>query len=337
MWPPESKAVNNWATVTEELQSYTEDDESLIVILDLGLDYQHRTAVDTGVQQARLLKSLRPRALFIAYTDYPDNAITRSYYDETFDGLIEKQKLGGYSSSEGQATYIRQIISGAVRRKAGSKPSYSLIDSVGLRLAAAAFGQQVFDLLVEEVAHGWGDVQIATLTSGHSGAFLLAISGTDESGAQRLIVKCAREKKLIESEADRVQKYLSELGPLAEVLAPVSRLHPLPQDLGYYYCQPKIPGEPLLDMLRNKPWDTGATAILDGILSLEKRCYDRSPSEPFGHIRPNEIFSLSPLDLGRANQSLKFLGDVGSCVEELEQWPAAYRLPYRLWQQCLWF
>lgn len=110
---------------------------------------------------------------------------------------------------------------------------------------------------------------------------------------------------------------------MAGVLAQIDqKLHQLPGRLGYYYLQAKIEGDTLLSILSQKPWNADAQKILDVILTLETRCYDRPASEPFTRVKPIEKFALSRDDLGRASQSIEFLGNVGSCAEELGQWPS---------------
>ena len=322
VWPREDNAVKSWRAVEKAIRSSTKDEETLVVILDLGIDTQDMRSVHTGVQQAFLLRSVRPKAVFLAYTQYLTAAEGCSHFSETFDGSIDKQRLGGYSTTEKEVAYVRQAIEEARHRRAGSKPSYSLIDSVGLRLVGAAFGQEVFDVLVETVACGWEEVKIAALTSGHSGAFLLAISGSHQGGFQQIIVKCAREAELIQNDTRRVKEHLAELGPFAGVLAQTDQeIHTFPRKLGYYYLQANIEGDTLLNILSQKPWNGDAQKILDVILTLETRCYDRPASEPFTRVRPIEKFTLSPVDLGRASQAIEFLGDVGACAKEVEQWP----------------
>jgi len=198
-------------------------------------------------------------------------------------------------------------------------------DSLGLRLAAATFGQGVLDALVGEVADGWGTVEIEALTSGHSGAFLLAISGQRQGDAQRMIVKCARDREVIEDETRRVRSSLGELGPLAEVLAPTDQqLHLLPDNRGYYYRQAEITGESLLSTLQHMTWGLEAERCLAAIMDLEGRCYSRGSGRPFGRLRPIERFLLSPIDAGRAQQSLSFLVDAGGTLEEMGEWPAGH-------------
>lgn len=324
IWPPEDRPVRSWLAVGKAIRSSTKDEETLVVILDLGIEPQDMRSVLTGVQQAFLLRSVRRNAVFLAYTQFLTFAEGCRHFSETFDGSIDKQRLSSYTTIEKEVTYVRQAIEEAKHRRTGSKPPYSLIDSVGLRLAAAAFGQQVFDVLVEEVACGWGEVRIAALTSGHSGAFLLAISGSHQGGFQQIIVKCAREAELIQNDTRRVSEHLAELGPLGEVLAQTDQeIHTFPRKLGSYYRQATIEGAPLLSILSQGPWNADARASLDRILTLERRCYDRPANKPFTRVKPIEKFALSAVALGRASQSIEFLGNVGDCAEELGQWPSS--------------
>ncbi len=322
LWPVDAATFKSWKAVADELAVRTQDDERLVIILDLGLESEEMPSVRAGVEQAFGIRSFRQNATIIAYTQWPELAEMQAHYSEAFDGLIDKQRLNGFDTFDEQQIYIRQIVSSVTRRKRGFKPTYTLTDSVGMRFAIAAFGEQVFDFLVQEIAPNWEHVRFAALTSGNSGAFLLSVSGTLQGGAQRIIVKCARDAELIRPDI-RVRDFLAELGPLAEALAPTEHeLHPLPRNLGHYYRQAEIQGEPLLAQLAGRSWDADAQRCLDGILSIEIRCYDRPSGEPFARIRPEKRFPLTPVDRGRASNSLKFLNDVGGAIQGLGQWPS---------------
>lgn len=324
IWPEGPKTLANWQTVADELQVNTKDDPNLVVILDLGIESEDMASLHSGVEQAFALKSLRPSAVFISYTQWPDLAEVQPHYEETFDAGIDKQRLSGYETSEEQQNYVHQIVRSAVRDRLGSKPSYVLKDSFGLRLAVAAFGDRVFDFLIEDVAANWADIEVSALTSGHSGAFIFRISGTLGSVPQRIIVKCARDAQLIKTETGRLTQFLAELGPLAEVLAPFEQ-HPrqLPHDIGYYYRQAEIKGEPLLGMLYAQGWNKSTQTALATIVALELRCYQRGDTKQFGRIPASQAFRLTPIDRGRAAESLRFLKDLGSSVKEAEAWPEA--------------
>lgn len=325
IWPSLDKTFTSWHDVAEEMEAHTRDKDDLVVVLDLALESESMASVRTGVEQAFQMRSLRPKGVFVAYTQWPEFAEGLPHYKETFDGLIDKQMMHGYESMEQQQSYVRRIVSGAIRKRAGGAPAYVLKDSLGLRLAAATFGQGVLDALVEEVADGWETVEITALTSGHSGAFLLAISGQRQGGAQRIIVKCARDREVIEDETRRVRSALGELGPLAEVLAPIDQqLHLLSDNRGYYYRQAEITGESLLSTLQRTTWRPEAESCLAAIMDLEGRCYSRGSGRPFGRLRPIERFLLSPIDAGRAQQSLSFLVDAGGTLVEMGEWPEGY-------------
>ena len=322
IWPEDDEPLSAWHDVTEALRTYTDDAPDLVVILDLGLESETMQSVRAGVDQAFQLRNLRPHAVFVAYTQWPELAEDLPRFKETFDGLIDKQVLGGYDTADEQEVYIRATIDGVLRRRAGYRPSYKLKDSLGVRLAAAALGAEGLDALVEEVGHGWKDVEIAALTSGHSGAFVLVVSGTDEGSQQRIIVKCARDRETIESEAEGFNKYLGELGPLGEVLVPFEhQVHQLPRRRGYYYRQQRIWGETLGSVLKGVGWGAEAREILDRILGLEKRCYRVRGGEGLASVKATARFGLGVVDLERAKQSLEFLEGVGAWADKLGQWP----------------
>jgi hypothetical protein len=140
-------------------------------------------------------------------------------------------------------------------------------------------------------------------------------------------VKCARDADIIRSETKRVKSF-SELGPLAEALCPIEHeLHSLPGDAVHYYTQALIDGEPLLSLLGRAPWGEASMAHLDAILSLERRCYEAAPGDLFALTRVDELLSLTPIDCGRALQSLAFLEKAGATAKQLGHWPSDVPTP----------
>lgn len=332
VWPAASRTYKSWDKVTSALEQNTTTADELVVLLDLGVESQNREAVRTGVSRAYGLRALRPNAVFIAYTEYFEIAEGQPHFDETFDGVLDKQRLTGFDRREEQIAYIRQIVTLAVRRRTGATPNYLLKDSVGLRLARAAFGEEVFDYLVQEIAPGWQDVEIRALTSGHSGASILAISGMLAHGRQRIVIKCAHDRELIKKEVARVREHISELGPLGwGVLGTFEEAyHTLPGNSGHYFRQAEIQGDPLLDILMKVGWNQETKQSISGIVSLEIRCYEQRKEDAFGTLRPEERFLPSAVDLGRAHQSLKFLERLGNTLQQQEQWPSQLPAPVKL-------
>jgi hypothetical protein len=158
--PSPQKAFDRWQTVVTEVETSTSDGEGLVIILDLGLD-SSISSVHTGIQEAVGLKTLRPKALFLAFTQYGHLANNFPHYLETFGGLVDKQKLHSFDTAEEQQFYIHQVVSAALRRRAGTKASYIMEDSLGMRIATAAFGGEILDSLICEVAQGWSDIRVA--------------------------------------------------------------------------------------------------------------------------------------------------------------------------------
>jgi hypothetical protein len=322
--PQGARVFTQWSAVTEELQGIGADSEGLIIILDLGVEAEDMLSLGSGVEHCFALKSLRPDAIFLSYTQWPDLAETQAHYRETFDGGLDKQRLMGYETVDQQVNYVRRVVSRALRSRFGTKVLYRLKDSFGLRLAVSALGEDVFDALVQEVAADWSSVEVAALTSGHSGAFVIKLSGALDGNAQRLVLKCARDSAVIEAEMNRVGEYLAELGPLAEALAPFEQhARMLPNDAGYYYRQAEIDGESLLTVLKGLEWNQDALAIVENIVSLELRAYRAITEIEAAVIRPHERFVLTPIDRGRAVESLAFLREVGDWVSEAGQWSDA--------------
>ncbi len=321
IWPMENIVFDDWSLVAEVIRRETSGDSDWVILLDLALG-PRRSAVQAGSEEAYEVRLLRPAATLIAYTQFADLAVARPRHRETFDDQINKQRLFGMSKVEGEA-YVRQVISTARRRRAGSQlPSYMVKDSLGMRLMAAAFSQDVLDALAEDITRGWDHVEVEALTAGHSGTFLLRFSGRVSGGSQKIVVKCARDRQMLVKETKRPEAVFGGLGPLNGHLAEIDpEIRELSGNAGYYYRQSHVTGESLLYWLEREGWSAAAKGFLEGVVALERRCYTVPAGESYAELLASEMFSLLALDVERARQSLQFLGEVAACIRRHDSWP----------------
>ena len=333
IFPNKGEIYNDWMQVTDDIKKNTSNNDTWIFILDLAIESENMASVKAGVEHAYGLKLLRPNGIFIAFTQWPEYAENEPHFADSFDSCIDKQRWMSFDTKD-EKTYVRQIISTMLREKLDIKPPYILKDSMGLRLSEAAFTNKIFDFLVEEVSHGWKDIEIESLTSGHSGAFLFAFTGIHSGGRKRIVIKCARDEEILKNEIHCVDEHLAELGPLNEVLPQFEhRLHMCPLSRNnrvYFYLQAEVLGETLLGMLSNTNWNEKIKNILDGIIELEMRCYSIKNQQNFSTIYAKNIFPLSPIDCRRAEQSLLFLKEIGSTIKKGSQWPTSLPEPIEI-------
>lgn len=309
---------SDWNEAWEQVHQGTDDSGDWTLIVDLALLSADWSQVMPGLASARDLRVLRPNSVLIAHTQFGTMAETKLGFRETFDGLLDKQKYIGFEQTTEQVDYVRNVISVAVRFKKLLPASYDIVDSIGMRLARVALGDRALEYLVQSVAADWKGVSLRALTSGHSGAFVLAVSGTKGSTPQRLILKVARDKRTISDELTALEK-LGELGRLASAIAPTDGIcRVLPENLGYYYKQAEIQGDSLYEVLKREPWSSETRDSLDAIVSLEILHY---ADAQFGEVPAIGRFPLNSVDRGRVAQSAGFLSGLGAVLERDGQWP----------------
>ncbi len=330
--PEPDRTYSKWAKAWSAIRSNTDDAPSQVILLDLAIESKDRANVASGISQSSSLRALRPLAVFVAYTNFGTMARVEARFQQIFDGLLDKQRLESYDDRDEQKAYVRRIIDSAVRKRTGSPErdleNVVLEDSLGLRLFRAAFGDDVFPELVQAIAEDGDDVRIRALTSGHSGAFILAMSWQGETGQQRVVIKVARDEKVIGAETTACRKYLSRLGPIGGVLAVVdAQPRNLQTCTGVYYLQAHVHGQPLLRELQENDWTERARRYLDGIVSLELSCYQLARETQYGKLKPRERFPLTLVDRGRAQVSIGFLHKLGRVLSDRGQWPSGIEDP----------
>ncbi len=160
------------------------------------------------------------------------HAKATSEYSETFDGILVKSELARKANFESSVAFVRSVIEDARRHRQvpGSEiipPNLRIGDSLGMRSFRAALSDQTLGDIVRREASGWGPLRIDALTSGYSGAFMLAL--TSDSGESSVILKVARNEEVIADELRAQKDHFPELAPFGVrfvlIEAELQRLH----------------------------------------------------------------------------------------------------------------
>jgi len=302
------------------------DDTEVVLCLDLSVEKrtQDWEDIDRGVRHAHSFRANRPDWTFVAYTRNAAYARRKSGFAETFDDTLDKSELAEKSSHESAAAFVRSVVERARRhrRVPGAEaipPNVHVKDSLGMRSFRAAFSDEAIGELVRAEAANWESVQIKSLTSGYSGAFMLKL--TSEAAGRSLILKVARHEETISHEINAVKEHLAELAPFAARLATIEpNLHRLKD--GVYYLQMPIQGPTLLRYCLDKHYDDTLLAR-QNVASLCLRVLRATPlaKRPINPARSR--FGLSPIDIGRFETSAEFLIEFGSALAATKLWPSA--------------
>jgi hypothetical protein len=183
-----------------------------------------------------------------------------------------------------------------------------------MRLFRAAFGDDVLAELLEREARDWRDVSVQSISSGHSGAFMLVIRGVG-SGRRSLVVKIAKDEKIIDHEVRAVSDYLASLGPLNGELCALDAKGKQSLLIGpaFYYCQAEVDGVSLLDSLRADV--SAGVPTLEHVIRLCIRVCESASLEEAARVSASIAFPLSAVDLGRLNSSIDFQRSFGRALE----------------------
>ena len=320
----ERKKYDKWPEVHEALSSTTSQDTEVVVFLDLSIlsskTMDSLQAAEVGCREAQRIRTTRPNAVLMAFTQYQGIAEDSG----VFDGVLGKDKLIRGDRAEVDS-YVRKSVCDAINKHAKetcpiAQTEYELIDSLGVRLTQSAFGFQFFTMLVRDIAATWTNVRIAALTSGHSGAYVLLVVGKEKGLDQGVVVKCARNEDIISEEIRAVEHYLPSLGVLGGHLASIEHQHHKLTKCGcWYYRQSHVVGETLLNRLAREGWVESTQTALKRVTDME--CEHYSETGEFGEYSASERYVLGPIDLGRARTSLPILAQYGHVMARLGQWP----------------
>jgi len=316
------------------VQAYVERvrDEEAILLLDLALGEQDFADAIRGLGTAKVLRILKPKWVFIAFTRYGVRVQREAQYLEAFDGLLEKGELDALDG-DACVQLVKRKIQQALNARAGLKVNriapgtVKIIDSLGMRLFRAAFGEFALDEIVDREAFGWEGTVVEALTSGHSGAFMLSIVGKNIDGPQSLVVKVAREHSVIESELRATIDFMGQLGGFTGFLCPLdSHKCDLTCCTGVYYRQARVDGVPLIDLFKQKDRDEGANA-LKHLLRFCAGIYKANTNGVWGERLAGEIMKLSAIDVGRFETSVSFLVELANASLIRGHWPSGLARP----------
>lgn len=309
---------NDWGTVFSLLQNVAAIDA--IICIDLSLRDSDNQDVIRGVEKVKLIRAMSHKLkrdwTFIAYTRNSIRAGLVSDFSDTFHGVIEKGRLDPLPHVS-RVSYVREIVRAAIRkqRAAVTDPlsGVHIIDSLGMRLFRAAFGDALLAELIEKEAPGWTAVSVESVSSGHSGAFMLVVRG-NSNGHQSLVIKLAKDERIIDHEVRAVSEHLASLGPLNGELCAVDGKgkQSLISEPAFYYRQAEVDGMSLLAALREGV-ATGTTALEHVIRVCIDVC-DSAALDQSGGTIASRAFPLTAIDLGRLSGSIAFQRDLGAAL-----------------------
>lgn len=322
--PADDRVFVDWTLVGEYLRAVLDDNsDAAVVLLDIGLTPgKRKLQIAEGVESALGLKQRHPYATFIASTQFATEVRANEYYQRTFDGLLDKQVWESSSDFEHRKEHLQRIVdtalppaksdSLALLRSANVQPSLSL------RLFASSFGEEMLRVLLYEECRGWTELDVRSLSSGHSGTFLLQFQGRDASGVRRSIVlKIARESRELAAEERSAERFFGALGRMDRYLTrPESRIRQV--EGACYLRQPSVAGGDLLSLFFGDA-DAGFAAVRSVVTELVDRCREATPEATA--IALDSKFFLSPLDQSRFVASMGLLTIVSDELVDRKEWP----------------
>src|SRR5437588_737528 len=240
----EQDPLRDWSAVVGYLLSV--DDPDVVLCLDLSLGEFDWEDVKRGLRRANSFRADRPTWTFVAYTKNSLYASSRPEFKSTFDGLLEKSELAKKSSHESAVELVQSVIESARRRRRAPgtekfPKNVRVVDSLGMRSFRAAFSDETLGDIIRAEAGGWGPLRIESLTSGYSGAFMLALTSIPPERA--LILKVARSEDTIAHELIAESVHLAELAPFGAGFVLIEpELHRLRDGSGVYYRQMPVQG-----------------------------------------------------------------------------------------------
>ncbi|HEV3317601.1 MAG TPA: phosphotransferase [Candidatus Angelobacter sp.] len=318
----EQESFNDWKKILPFLLEIKDSDVILCLDLSLGETGEWED-VQTGVVRAHDLKRSRPDWTFIAFTKASGYATSVPQFGPTFDGVLEKENLAKQKSWGSSVEFVRSVVERAHRRRlpeSGTIPSgVRVVDSLGMRSFRAAFSDQTLSDILRRETTDWGAVSVESLTSGYSGAFMIAL--TSESGDRSLILKIARNEETITSELRAQKDHLPELKPFgARFVLIEAEMQQLPDRNGVYYRQTPVEGKTVLQHCLDR-----SSTTMNLLQSVTRMCIrvlvgSSVTSRPVEPARNR--FRLSPVDVGRLETSAAFLEQLGGALAREKLWPA---------------
>lgn len=236
-----------------------------ILLLDVALGRESKD-IQEGIEaiKKRAKNPLFDRYVTIAVTSHQPAA--REGLVGIVDGIIYKNQL--LEAGPDSDRPVEDLIFGlqdalrAWTKRTGSHVtpasqgySFRIVDSAAARRLEASVGRKGIGQLMARVGRGWGgDLAVEALSGGYSGAYLIRAKAND--GARQLVIKLARERKVLEEELVRWQELLSY--PIfSEFMIPFhdTNIHDIDHDL-YYMTIESIVGNTLESEILSDEHDT---------------------------------------------------------------------------------
>jgi aminoglycoside phosphotransferase (APT) family kinase protein len=318
----EQEPFQDWGSVLVYLLAI--EDHDVVLCLDLSITDTDWDDVRRGLHWAQRFRADRPAWTFIAYTKHSQYAGGTPEFTESFDGLLEKSELAKQRSFDASAAFVKSIIESARRRRGlpGSESlpgSVRIVDSLGMRSFRAAFSDESLGDIVRDEARDWGPVSVESLTTGYSGAFMLALRS--EPDGRSLILKVARTEETIAHELLAQQRYLAELAPFGARFALINpEMRYLKNGTGVYYRQMPVEGRTVLSYCLTE----GLRQSLEALARVTRMCVRVLKAVPVRDRRvevARSRFTLSPVDIGRLETSAMFLSEIGVALAARQLWP----------------
>lgn len=321
--PDHTSPCVDWDTARQVIEGISRDNE-LIVFADLNLNGSDPNDARTGALECRRLRLLRPDAQFIAATSFssvleevPDAkqvfALILNKYDSVWRPEHERELI----------SYLRDKIA-FVRGRKGETLELKIVNSQQLHLAEAALTREGLRHLVEEQTTGWSDRVVRALSGGLSGSHLLEISGHKDGLQIALLIKAAAHRESLQAEIQNLKDFRHQLDQFTvHVNIPEDNPQPLPGQRGYFYIQPRVPGENLLELLKDPARiqeEQAATKELIGLLVAQ---YNNAITQSHPHSSDSlaEKFAFRPNHIQRLRDSVASLLPMARILAAARQWP----------------
>lgn len=315
---------NDWDRAYEVARKQIQDKQDVLVLLDLAITAgEPMEAAKVALNFVPYFRQLLPQGTLVAFTQLDPGSEGKQ-----LDGVIAKLKVFDGPTEDERVLRLRRAVGDVMKRRAGRKgfdvPGKSNVrfhDSVGFRTAQAAIGEELLAAIVQRETENWDHVEVRALTSGYGGAHVLLLKGQQKQGQMGLVLKCTRDRLVIEHEIKATNKYLPSLGAFGSHFAATS-LELREFDGIFYYCQTHIGGRSILELCSEADFSTPARLAIQTIIDIE---LDHYKGKSFTMISPAVAYTLLPIDVHRAMESLPILFDFTEVVVEIGQWPK--RLP----------
>lgn len=336
---PNTAAFNEWEEVYNFVRSV--DDEFVVLCLDLALssgkvDFKD---VERGLDQGSAIRQLKAGWVLVAYTNHGKRATLFPGFKEAFDGLIDKAVLDSLvhqDEREARVLYVKNAVSAAIKNRAPDRGQEifpiqaRIIDSLGMRMFQAVFGDSAISEIIENETASWNDVELEALTTGHSGAFLLSLKGTFDNRPQSLALKVARDEVVIQAEVEAPSKNIRELGLLNGRLGYFDpKKKQLSAGNGVYYRQAFEDGRRLIELLPGSS-NRASREILSPVVRLCLDIFRSVDLSKCGEAPARRAFKLTPIDVSRLETSSQFMGELGETLTRSGMWPTSLPNPYEI-------